>query len=303
MTGDHGEKDVLAAIRTVPGMHAREHMNQRELESIVKEVIPGITIPLDDVGIISPYNAQVRALADAIPQADVSTVHKFQGREKDMIILSTTDSEITDFSDDANLVNVAVSRAVNRFVLVTNGNPMPAGSCIGDLLDYIEYNSFTVTESKLRSVFDCLYDAFRGEREKYLKNSKRISEFDSENLMYKLITDILSEDEFNTLGVVCHHPLRTLIKDTSLMDSDERRYATHPNTHLDFLIYSKISKKPLLAIEVDGYNYHKDDSRQGERDAMKNSILDKYGLPLLRLKTNGSGEMEQIVSKLNEILS
>ena len=87
------------------------------------------------------------------------------------------------------------------------------------------------------------------------------------------------------------------------MDADERRYATHPNTHLDFLIYSKISKKPLLAIEVDGYNYHKDDSRQGERDAMKNSILSKYGLPLLRLKTNGSSELEQISSKLKEILS
>ena len=179
---------------------------------------------------------------------------------------------------------------------------MPKGSCIGDLLDYIEYNSFTVAESKLSSVFDFLYDALRETRERYLRNSKRVSEFDSENLMYKLISEILSEDEFNTLGVVCHHPLRTLIRDASLIDPEEQRYAMHPNTHLDFLIFSRISKRPLLAIEVDGYNYHKEGSRQGERDAMKNSILCKYGLPLLRLKTNGSGERECIEAKLRNIL-
>ena len=30
----------------------------------------------------------------------------------------------------------------------------------------------------------------------------------------------------------------------------------HHNTHIDFLIYNKISKIPLLVVEVDGYKYH-----------------------------------------------
>lgn len=32
----------------------------------------------------------------------------------------------------------------------------------------------------------------------------------------------------------------------------------NPAVHLDFLIYNRISKKPVLAVEVDGYEYHKE---------------------------------------------
>ena len=65
-------------------------------------------------------------------------------------------------------------------------------------------------------------------------------------------------------------------------------------THVDFLIYKAIGKTPVVAIEVDGFHYHKKGSRQHERDIMKDSIFSKYDLPLLRFKTNGSGEAEQI---------
>lgn len=40
---------------------------------------------------------------------------------------------------------------------------------------------------------------------------------------------------------------------------------SHHNTHIDFLIYNKISKILLLAVEVDGYKYHKKDNKQKER--------------------------------------
>lgn len=41
------------------------------------------------------------------------------------------------------------------------------------------------------------------------------------------------------------------------------------NTHIDFLIYNKISKIPLLAVEVDGYKYHQEGNKQKERDILK----------------------------------
>lgn len=66
-------------------------------------------------------------------------------------------------------------------------------------------------------------------------------------------------------------------------------------------MYSKISKKPILAIEVDGYEFHKEGTKQHERDKLKNSIFDKIGLPYLRLGTQESGEEERIVSALTEI--
>ncbi|MBT2623616.1 DUF2726 domain-containing protein [Chryseobacterium sp. ISL-6] len=99
-----------------------------------------------------------------------------------------------------------------------------------------------------------------------------------------------------------HHPLRNLLVDFSKLTAEEERYARHHATHLDFLIYNKLGKNPVLANEVDGYEYHKLESRQAERDHIKNEILEKYGIPLARFSTTGSGEKERLVNKLNEII-
>lgn len=75
--------------------------------------------------------------------------------------------------------------------------------------------------------------------------------------------------------------------------SDAREDWSHHNTHIDFLIYNKISKIPLLAVEVDGYKYHKKDNKQKERDILKNNIS------LIRLMI---AEENIIRSKLDEIV-
>lgn len=120
--------------------------------------------------------------------------------------------------------------------------------------------------------------------------------------MYGLIADILSDDKFASSDIVCHFPLNMLIKDPHKLNDRESEYAMNPATHLDFLIYNRISKVPILAIEVDGYMYHKTGTTQAERDKLKNHILDLYGIPLLRFSTNGSGETEIIKNKLDELM-
>lgn len=61
-------------------------------------------------------------------------------------------------------------------------------------------------------------------------------------------------------------------------------------------------KKPVLAIEVDGYRYHKEDTVQASRDLLKNHIMGLYEIPLLRFRTNGSGEKEKIIEMLDELV-
>lgn len=56
-------------------------------------------------------------------------------------------------------------------------------------------------------------------------------------------------------------------------------------------------------IEIDGYKYHKKDNKQKERDILKNNILSKYNIPLIRLTTNGSREKDIIINKLNNIIN
>ncbi len=303
MTEDKNEDDVLMVMKTSEGNHARGHLNQREIDVICNELLPELD-KNKDVGIIAPYKKQSSELKHNINDESIAiaTVHKFQGREKDSIILTTVDNEVTEFTDDPYLLNVAVSRAKNNFYLVVSGNEQPKDSNIRDLILYIEYNNFTVTESKIHSIFDYLYTQYSESRFEFLKKHKRISEYDSENLMYGLIGDTLAEEGYKELGVLCHQPLNTLIRDLTILTEAESRYALNPATHLDFLIYNHVTKTPILAIEVDGWTYHKKETVQGKRDELKNIILDKYELPYLRFSTNGSNEKEILVRKLKHVM-
>ena len=54
----------------------------------------------------------------------------------------------------------------------------------------------------------------------------------------------------------------------------------------------------MLAIEIDGYSFHKEGTEQHERDKKKDHILEVCGIPLIRLKTNGSNEKDRIIQAL-----
>ncbi|MCH3917612.1 MAG: AAA domain-containing protein [Spirochaetia bacterium] len=297
MTKDNDEPESLSVYKTLVGNHEREHFNQRQIDVICKEILPKLqSCSQSDIGIIAPYNAQVKAIKEQLnlDTIEVATVHKFQGREKDIIILTSVDDTVTEFSDNPYLLNVAVSRAKKRFYLVVSGNDQPADSNIGDLISYIEYNNFQIVQSEIYSVFDYLYQQYTMERMKFLEKYKQVSRYDSENLMYGTIVDILACYPALSLNVICHQSLNMLIRNPKYLSDEERKYAMNTATHVDFLIYNRISKKPVFAIEVDGFHYHKDGTRQKKRDRMKDHIFELYHIPLLRFPTIGSGEKEKI---------
>ena len=300
MTKDHNEPDVLTMYRTTAGNHARGHLNQRQIDVIQQEVLPRLRQEnYQSIGIITPYRDQVAAIRKQLDDAyEVDTVHKFQGREQDAIILTSVDNVITDFVDDPHMLNVAVSRAVHSLAVVTSQDPRNDRTNYGDLTRYIEYNNFEVIRSQVYSVFDMLYQGYAQQRRAYLQKHKRVSEYDSENLMYSVIQEVLSEEAYSAIGCAVHVSLATLVKDYEPLTEEECKYARNPLTHVDFLLFNQMDKQPVLAIEVDGTGFHEVGSKQAERDIKKNSILEKCAVPLLRLRTDGSGEKEKIKDML-----
>lgn len=278
-------------------------MNLRQDEIIKNEVLPTLKTEEKDIGIITPYKNNVSKLKEMLdPAITISTIHSFQGRELDTIIFATSDDTVTDFSDDSALINVAITRAKKHFILVATDNKMPKGSNTEALIDYIRYHSKAIVHSNINSVFDLLYKNAAEERKRYLGDKKKISEFDSENLMYSLIIKLLEEHEEQDLDVVPHYPLRYLFNpESSIFSTEESSYMRKDGTHVDFLIYKRIGKVPKLAIEVDGWHYHKKGSRQSERDQIKDSIFTKSGFPLIRFATNGSGEKEVLENALENM--
>ena len=231
--------------------------------------------------------------------AEIDTVHKFQGRDKDEIIFTTVDDIVNTFSDDSHLLNVAISRAKKRFILIVSGNEQPENSNIGQLISYIQYNNFEIVNSKIYSVFDYLYQQFTQARISFLEKHEKVSEYDSENLMFHVLKDIIKDNPQLTLELACHISLMTLIRNSDLLTEEERTFKNRLGSHIDFLLYNRISKKPVLAIEVDGFAYHQNGGEQQQRrDRLKDSILKKYNIPLLRLATNESQERLRIEKAL-----
>lgn len=295
---ENNDEDVFKVFLTPEGNHCRENSNQRELDIILNEIN---IEKYNDVGIIAPYNKQIELIRNSI-DVEVDTIHKFQGREKECIIFSTVDNIISNFVDNPNLINVAVSRAIKEFILVTNQSVYNKQSNIRRIVDYVNYNNFEIVNSNVHSIFDLLYKCCNEKRIEYLKDSKLNTIYDSEKLFNILLLDVLKLPEFSHLYYCFQYPLLDVVKNISLLDDDLFKYASNRNTKIDFLLYNKLNKKPVLAIEVNGTNFHKKGSKQYYRDIKKAKVLELFNVNLLTLSTDGSEEREVLIKKLRDII-
>lgn len=301
MTSDNGDPKTLSVVRTVPGNHARGHVNQREIDVIVQEAMPIIAVG-ESVGIITPYRDQASAINKQLHREIASTVHKYQGRECDTIVMSMVDNQPTSFSDDSNLLNVAISRAKSKLCVVMTGNDLPKDSIISQLIGYIRYNNFDVKESGLRSVFDILYEQYTQERLKFeRKQGKGLGEL-SENIIYNAIIKAMKVGGTKNVAVLDHYPLSRLIPQDNSLDEEKKNFVNSPYSHVDFLLYNTITKQPMLCVEVDGWKNHNTEV-QRHRDNIKDEILEQYGLKLVRLLTTQVVTVETIKEMLDAQLS
>ena len=97
-----------------------------------------------NIGIITPYAGQVRAIRDALPErndsVEVHTVDGYQGREKDVIIFSCVRSNsdgIVGFLSDARRLNVALTRAKRGLIVIGDPDTLRNDETWASWLDYI----------------------------------------------------------------------------------------------------------------------------------------------------------------------
>lgn len=129
-----------------------------------------------NIGIITPYSAQSRLINKILQDLDlcdhikVSTVHRFQGDEQDLIVFDSVEGNPQskaskllqggDNSTAARLSNVAISRAKGKFVGVINSKFIQTKldstfSAFGKFVDYFKKTS-QVEISKLHECFNGL---------------------------------------------------------------------------------------------------------------------------------------------------
>ncbi len=305
MTQDNGEAP-LRLLLTAKGNHTRRNTNLRELDSLLKvfddEGGP-IELSEDGRGFISPFRAQVMLSGTYLPANFVKdTVHKFQGRECDEIVFSTVldkkrhNLERLDFVDDPRMVNVAVSRAKKRFTLVTGDEVFTANNGhIAALMRYIEYyaQDRQIVRAPVVSAFDLLYREYDQSLARLqVRLRPEDSRFKSEQIVAQLLREALSDVPYQAL--TCHAQVRlnqVASSTNPTLTKDELDFMRN-RASCDFVLYFKVGKTPQGVIEVDGGSH--DRPEQMTRDALKNSILAKSNIPILRLRTIESHIEEKI---------
>ena len=309
MTLDGGEAPLRLVV-TAKGNHTRKNSNLRELDSLLK-VLEDQSEPVwldeDGRGFIAPFREQVTLSGAHLPADFIrDTVHKFQGRECDEVVFSTVldkkryNQDRLDFVDDPRMVNVAVSRARNRFTLVTGDEVFTANNGhIAALMRYVEYYApeEQIVRAPVVSAFDLLYQEYDQSLERL--NARLMPEesrYKSEQIVAQLLREALSDASCQALSFHAQIALNKVASSTNPTLTAQELTFMRNRASCDFVLYFKVGKTPVGVIEVDG-GFH-DRPVQAARDALKDSILTKRGIRILRLRTIESGIEEKVASFL-----
>ena len=314
----------MSMVRTAPGHHMRRihgddhpqskgRSNQREIDVIRSEVLPWISadIPPNEVGVTTPYRRQANKATDALIEAiESETVHRFQGREKQAVVMTTVLDDTSSgraalaFSDDPHLINVAVSRAIRVFVLVTHPSEHPESRHLRDLIGYIRYRNpdNVVVDSDVVSVFDLLYTDYAKRRRAHPHIGWGRTQWASEDIALTLLEEILAEPPYHHLAThrqfLLEHVFRPPL---DRLDDRQRTFLRNRRSSFDCVLYNRITNEIMGAIEVDGFAFHEANPEQRARDVVKDEICRRFGFPLLRLPTTGSGEATEVRAFLDRL--
>jgi very-short-patch-repair endonuclease len=215
------------------------------------------------VGVVTPFQAQGaliesvisqdRELSTALAGASFlsSTVHAFQGDERDVMVFSTVVSfgieakTLNWLGSNGNLFNVAITRA--RAALFVVGDLKAClGSPVSYLAEFAKYasNGFGASQAKAPNYSD-------GEEYPPVRDASKVSDW--ERMFFPHLVRL-------GLRPVVQHPVERYELDFAIFDGDRK-----------------------LNVEVDGQRYHADwDGELCYRDRLRNQRLIELGWSVMR---------------------
>lgn len=195
-------------------------------------------VPDDKIGVITPYRDQAKFInrmrQKILPDSGVkiSTVHKFQGLENDIIIFDTAISYgkkggpgyfFRKIEQANRLINVAITRPKSKLIIIGNGtymnNKLETDSMMFNILDHFKLKN-KVFESD--NIIEKYHDKLRLTKAQFMRDMdqkikpKFFSVVDQYDFFDIFKEDLLSVDKSE--GVVIFSPFIQYSRASSLMD-------------------------------------------------------------------------------------
>jgi len=281
---DHEGRLILEDIKSSKWQSekntAKEEVNR--IRQIIKEN------PTKEYGIITPFRSQSELIKKEIeqdfPDVEVGTIHKFQGGEKDGIIIScglTQNSHQKTYDwlkGNHPLINVAVTRAKSELRILADKRVVNKLSNSDD--NFYELIKYVESNGDVRCISSTADDS----------NIKHLDSY-----FEKLFKE--------TLSIVTEHfanlKFDKKVKVSSVLSSAKNSdFDYFTRAEFDFVIFD--GEKAIAVYEVDG-NEHENQQETIERDRKKQEICDQDGIKLFRIKNKDVKNYELIKSKLYKL--
>lgn len=263
------ENELVLKFEDVESSSYQEKNTALEEVERIEEILK--SNPDKEYGIITPFRFQsellIKKLSKKFPKVDIGTIHKFQGGERDGIIISSGITKSTHqktydwLKGNDNLINVAITRAKSELrVLGDYKRIKKLSSGEDDYFDLIEYVKSKGDTKKIKLKKD---DSNIDNYFKYF-----------ENQFNETLNIVITN--FDKISYKSKVKISTVLKSCKTNEFD---YFTR--AEFDFVIYS--GDKVLAVFEVDGQEHESDESTI-ERDKKKNEICKRDSIKLFRIK-------------------
>ncbi len=132
-----------AKERSLAGSNSYDNPVEAEIVLDVLDESVKLGLAPEKIAVITPYKDQVDLLnhRNKIEKVEINTVDGFQGREKEMIICSLVRSNHNKnigFLRDLRRLNVTLTRAKRKLILIGDSNTVQKHSIYNDLINYIK---------------------------------------------------------------------------------------------------------------------------------------------------------------------
>ncbi len=126
------------------GSTSIKNIIEGDMTTIIANMMIKSGIKSEDIGIISPYNEQVKLISPHTP-AEVHTVDGFQGREKEIVIISLVRSNAKreiGFLKDLRRLNVSLTRAKRKLIIIGDSSTLCSHPTYTRFVDYLKKHDF-----------------------------------------------------------------------------------------------------------------------------------------------------------------
>ncbi len=138
-------KEMTAEERSLKGSNSYDNPVEMEvLLDIVDEALKS-KLKAEDIAVIAPYKDQVDLLKkhNNVENIEINTVDGFQGREKELILVSLVRSNSSNnigFLRDLRRINVTLTRAKRKLIIIGDSSTVNTHQTYENLISYIKEN-------------------------------------------------------------------------------------------------------------------------------------------------------------------